>query len=68
MSKIRNFCKSFDSVHLCVVLGSELLQMGFNMMNLVDLHEKGLFFQISGQLTTASDHQQTQKFMSTHGE
>jgi len=37
--------------------------MGFNMMNLVDLHEKGLIFQISGQLATASDHQQTQKFM-----
>jgi len=44
MSKIRNFCKSFDSVHLCVVLGSELHQMGFNMTNPVDLREKGLIF------------------------
>jgi len=57
MSKIRNFCKSYDSVHLCVVLGSESLLLGFNMMNPVDLSEKGKNFWNSGQLATASDHQ-----------
>ena len=38
--KIQNFCKSCDLAHLCVVLGSESLHMGFNMMNPVDFSEK----------------------------
>jgi len=44
VTKIRNFCKGCDSVHLCVVLGSGSLHMGFNMMNPVDFSEKGSFF------------------------
>jgi len=68
-AKIRISAKSFDSVHLCVVSGSELHLIGFPMMNPVDFMKKRMIFRISGQLATASDHLQTQKFKhARHGE
>ena len=62
-AKIRISAISCDSVHLCVVLGSELHQIGFPMMNPVDFMKKVMIFRISGQLAMASVHLQTQKFM-----
>jgi len=75
-AKIRISAISCDSVHLCVVSGSELHQIGFPMMNPVDFMKKKSFFEFLGNspwrassLATASDHLQTQKYMHTrHGE
>jgi len=44
VAQIRNFYKACDLVHLCVVLGSELLHLRLNMMNTIYLSEKGSIF------------------------
>jgi len=43
VEQIQNFYKACDLVHLCAV-GSELLHLGLNIMNIVDLSKKGVNF------------------------